>query len=159
MPPMHLTSVDLPAPLSPTRAVTSPARAVKSTLRRTCTGPKLLSSPRSSSRGVALTSWCSCRTGVAGRPVGLPAPVPAPRVDATPGRALVPVSMDVLADSGGGALGGVVAGAQVGLGDVPVSHDVLDVVLVDRDRVGEHGRDVLVQRGVLDGLLRGRLLA
>src|SRR3954452_16893184 len=42
MPPMHFTSVDLPAPLSPTRAVTSPACASKFTSRSTWTGPKLL---------------------------------------------------------------------------------------------------------------------
>src|SRR5215213_8566471 len=50
---MHLTNVDLPAPLSPTSAVTSPGYAEKLTSRRTCTGPKLLSIPRTSSRGVA----------------------------------------------------------------------------------------------------------
>ena len=47
MPATHLTSVDLPAPLSPTSAVTSPARTVKSTPCSTCTGPKCLSTPRS----------------------------------------------------------------------------------------------------------------
>src|SRR4051794_23651865 len=48
MPAMHFTSVDLPAPLSPTRAVTSPRRTVRSTSCRTCTGPKLLFSFRTS---------------------------------------------------------------------------------------------------------------
>src|SRR6185437_1962800 len=57
MPATHLTSVDLPAPLSPTSAVTSPARTVKSTPCSTCTGPKCLSTPRS----------CGCAAGVAGR--------------------------------------------------------------------------------------------
>src|SRR5256885_8997477 len=53
MPPTHLTRVDLPAPLSPTRAVTSPAFAVRSTSRRTWTAPKLLLIPRISRRGAA----------------------------------------------------------------------------------------------------------
>jgi hypothetical protein len=39
VPPMHLTRVDFPAPLSPTRAVTSPAYASKLTSFRTLTGP------------------------------------------------------------------------------------------------------------------------
>src|ERR1700709_2716298 len=53
---MHLTIVVLPAPLSPTSAVTSPALAVKSTEDRTCTGPNDFSTPRSSSVGVSVTS-------------------------------------------------------------------------------------------------------
>src|SRR5262245_21417661 len=44
-------SVVFPAPLSPTSAVTSPARATKSTDCRTCTGPNDLSMPRNSSAG------------------------------------------------------------------------------------------------------------
>src|SRR4051794_39091984 len=54
MPPMHLTSVDLPAPLSPTRAVTSPAWALRAMSCRTWTGPKLLSMPRNSRVGVSV---------------------------------------------------------------------------------------------------------
>src|SRR4051812_1802915 len=45
MPAMHFTNVDLPAPLSPTRAVTSPGYTAKSTSWRTWTAPKLLFSP------------------------------------------------------------------------------------------------------------------
>src|SRR4051794_13825555 len=56
MPLTHFTRVDLPAPLSPTSAVTSPGWTQSSTSRRTCTGPKLLSIPRTSSRGVAATA-------------------------------------------------------------------------------------------------------
>src|SRR5215212_6251972 len=52
---MHLTSVDLPAPLSPTRAVTSPGWTFIDTSRSTWTAPKLLSTPRTSSRGLAAT--------------------------------------------------------------------------------------------------------
>src|SRR3954465_2931529 len=51
IPAMHFTSVDLPAPLSPTSAVTSPAFTVRSTSWRTCTGPKLLFSFRISRSG------------------------------------------------------------------------------------------------------------
>src|SRR6476660_8083843 len=51
MPAMALTRVDLPAPLSPTSAVTSPGYTWKSTSCRTCTTPKLLLTPRSSRMG------------------------------------------------------------------------------------------------------------
>src|SRR5690349_4980417 len=51
MPAMHLMSVDLPAPLSPTRAITSPERATKSTSCRAWTEPKDFETPRSSRRG------------------------------------------------------------------------------------------------------------
>src|SRR6266516_2881490 len=57
MPEMILIRVDLPAPLSPTRAVTSPAGAAKSTSLSACTAPNRLFTPRSSSRGVLATSW------------------------------------------------------------------------------------------------------
>ena len=53
MPAMHLISVDLPAPLSPTSAMTSPARTSKSTSVSASTEPKLLRIPRASSIGVA----------------------------------------------------------------------------------------------------------
>ncbi len=42
MPAMHLISVDLPAPLSPTRAMISPTSAWKSTPLRAVTAPKRL---------------------------------------------------------------------------------------------------------------------
>src|SRR5437764_7330409 len=45
MPERILTRVDLPAPLSPTRATTSPARTSKSTPSRAWTGPKRLLTP------------------------------------------------------------------------------------------------------------------
>ena len=51
MPATHLISVDLPAPLSPTSAITSPARTSKSTSVSACTEPKLFEMPRSSSSG------------------------------------------------------------------------------------------------------------
>src|SRR3954451_768306 len=52
---MHFTSVDLPAPLSPTSAVTCPAYAEKSTPFRTWTGPKLLLMCRISRMGSSAT--------------------------------------------------------------------------------------------------------
>src|SRR5690242_8158056 len=57
IPATHLTSVDFPAPLSPTSAVTSPARTEKSTSCSTWTAPKLL-----------LTLF-SCRSTPASSPV------------------------------------------------------------------------------------------
>src|SRR3954447_3178048 len=44
---MHLMSTDLPAPLSPARAVTWPAGTSRLTSASACTGPKFLSMPRS----------------------------------------------------------------------------------------------------------------
>src|SRR4051812_31684609 len=52
MPDMTFTSVDLPAPLSPTRATTSPAWTEKSTPDSACTAPKRFEMPRSSRTGV-----------------------------------------------------------------------------------------------------------
>src|SRR4051794_10561429 len=52
MPEIALIRVDLPAPLSPTRATTSPAPTSKSTSVSARTAPKLLLTPFSSSRGV-----------------------------------------------------------------------------------------------------------
>src|ERR1044071_8952085 len=46
---MVLTSVDLPAPLSPTRASTSPARTSSSMFFKAWTAPKRLETPRSAS--------------------------------------------------------------------------------------------------------------
>src|SRR5919107_2573824 len=52
MPPIHLISVVLPAPLSPTRAVTSPAFAGRWTDDNTLPVPNDLSTPRSSNVAV-----------------------------------------------------------------------------------------------------------
>src|SRR2546429_929902 len=51
MPEIAFTSVDFPAPLSPTRATTSPPRTSKSTPSRACTGPKRLLTPSSARSG------------------------------------------------------------------------------------------------------------
>src|SRR3954452_11202121 len=48
IPAIALISVDLPAPLSPTRATTSPASTSKSTPVRASTAPKRLLTPRAS---------------------------------------------------------------------------------------------------------------
>src|SRR5437588_234059 len=59
MPATHLISVDLPAPLSPTSAITSPFRTSKSTSVSACTEPKDFETPRSSRSGVSVTGRVS----------------------------------------------------------------------------------------------------
>src|SRR5260221_860651 len=56
---MHLISVDLPAPLSPTSAITSPWRTSKSTSVSAWTEPNDFETPRSSRRGWSLTGCVS----------------------------------------------------------------------------------------------------
>src|SRR5919107_922764 len=51
IPAMHLISVDLPAPLSPTSATTSPAATRKSTWYSAWTAPNRFETPRSSRTG------------------------------------------------------------------------------------------------------------
>src|SRR4051794_33064877 len=110
---MHLTSVDLPAPLSPTSAVTSPGYTERLTSRRTCTGPKLLSIPRTSKRGVAFTAFPSARSRWW-----------------CPGRNTTTARVSLL-DAGRGAHGRVRSGAELRGADVTVLDHVLDVVLGD----------------------------
>src|SRR6188472_3171147 len=55
MPAMHLMSVDLPAPLSPTSAITSPSRTSKSTSVSACTDPNVFDRSRISRSGVSVT--------------------------------------------------------------------------------------------------------
>src|SRR5579862_9780383 len=55
VPATHLIRVDLPAPLSPTSAITSPIRTSKSTSVRACTDPNDFVMPRSSRSGVSFT--------------------------------------------------------------------------------------------------------
>ena len=52
---MHLISVDLPAPLSPTSAMTSPCRTSKSTSVSACTDPNDFVMFRSWRSGVSVT--------------------------------------------------------------------------------------------------------
>src|SRR3954468_18936819 len=70
MPAMVFTSVDLPAPLSPTRPTTSPGATSRSTPSRACTAPNLLLTPRSESKGlsafISVLSRCA-RGGREGR--------------------------------------------------------------------------------------------
>src|SRR2546421_4928294 len=141
MPPTHLTRVDLPAPLSPTRAVTSPAWAVRSTSRRTWTGPKLLLIPRSSRRGAV--------TGVA--PSSFAHRVAARSCDAVSRRRTVATPGQEArrsADAGRCALGGVRPRAQISLGHKAVVHNLLDGVLVDRFGRLEGSLDWLAAGGV-----------
>src|SRR2546423_7872759 len=56
MPATHLISVDLPAPLSPTSAITSPRRTSKSASASACTGPNAFETPRSSRMGVSVSA-------------------------------------------------------------------------------------------------------
>ena len=65
---MHLISVDLPAPLSPTSAMTSPAATWKSTSKSAWTAPKLLETPRSSRTGVSVTFAPSSPSAARGAP-------------------------------------------------------------------------------------------
>src|SRR5262245_1328614 len=62
---MHLISVDLPAPLSPTSAITSPSRTPNSTSRSASTDPKCFDTPCSSRVGgeVSLTRGFLSRWG------------------------------------------------------------------------------------------------
>ena len=62
MPLTHRTSVDLPAPLSPTRAVTSPRRRVSETSLRARTLPKASETSVTSSR----RSWAGLEVVIAG---------------------------------------------------------------------------------------------
>src|SRR5436190_9912228 len=55
MPATHLISVDLPAPLSPTSAITSPSRTSKSTACSAWTDPKLLETAWSSRVGAGVS--------------------------------------------------------------------------------------------------------
>src|SRR4029077_15154743 len=55
VPAMHLISVDLPAPLSPTSAITSPFRTSKATSVSACTDPNDFVMLRSSRSGASVT--------------------------------------------------------------------------------------------------------
>src|SRR6266508_5873025 len=77
MPEMVLMRVDLPAPLSPTSAVTWPAWAAKSTALSACTAPKRLLTPRSSRSGVLVATAPPSGMGRRGVPGGRRAGGPA----------------------------------------------------------------------------------
>src|SRR4051812_27693908 len=114
MPEMTLTSVDLPAPLSPTRPTTSPGMTRKSTPFSARTAPNRLVIPRSSSRGGGL-----CHLGQ------------------------LPFSYFWLLDAGRLAGGSVLADTDLrGLPEAVGDDRVLDVVLRHRDRPEQDRRDV-----------------
>src|SRR3954471_11978404 len=152
MPAMHLISVDLPAPLSPTSAITSPAPTSKSTSVSACTEPKLFEMLFISSSGDGLDGRSAVRdfAGVSGvivmgreslrRAGGAPcqAPRPAPR---------------------GLAELRVLARADFGLLQEPVRDQQLPVVLRDGDRGQEHRRHLAtaVERGLALGVDRLRV--
>src|SRR5215467_7791634 len=73
MPATHLMRVDLPAPLSPTSAITSPERTSKSTSVSACTDPNVFERSRISRSGVSLTAGGHSETGSGGVP-GTPPP-------------------------------------------------------------------------------------
>src|SRR6266487_811115 len=102
MPEMILISVDLPAPLSPTRAVTSPAGAAKSTSLSACTAPNRLLTPRNSSMGVLAATWPPFRLeGDAGRPFLGYRPAPPPHSLGQPAnRQLMPAAWQAEATAG-----------------------------------------------------------
>src|SRR6201989_290583 len=72
MPAIDLMSVDLPAPLSPTRAITWPSATWKSTLYRACTAPKLFDTPRSSRIGSLLLTFSLFRSRLCDQVVAPP---------------------------------------------------------------------------------------
>src|SRR2546430_779895 len=75
MPATHLISVDLPAPLSPTSAITSPLRTSRSTSVSACTEPNDFETPRSSRKDVWLTMRVSYHRRGGGARGGAPPPV------------------------------------------------------------------------------------
>ena len=136
MPAMHLMSVDLPAPLSPTRAITSPARTSKSTSVSAWTEPKRFDIPRISSTGASRRSlWCFVAAIVEGRSEGAPG--------APPIRSVLLADLRVGAD------------ADLALLQELVREEQLVVRLRDRGRRDENG--LLVLLAILDRA--GRLAA
>src|SRR3954449_118072 len=127
IPAIVLTSVDLPAPLSPTSATTSPERISKSTSWRACTGPKLLLTPWSASTGVSVLIHLLLRSsGGRRRPVAPPAD-------------------RLLLDAGRLAGVRVLRGADLlGRPELILDDRVLDVVLRHGHRRQDHRRHVLL---------------
>src|SRR5919108_285925 len=140
MPAIVFTSVDFPAPLSPTSATTSPAWTSKSTSLSAWTGPKLLLTPSSARTGVLPFELILRRLLSA----GLGAPIAgAPNC-----------SPQDLLDASLLASGCVLAGADLVHRPEPVLDDrVLDVVHGDRDRLEQDRRHLL--RAIVD-LVLGR---
>src|SRR5436190_6909312 len=151
IPAMVLTSVDLPAPLSPTSPTTSPAFTSKSMSLSACTGPNRLLTPFSCSRGAfAFMS-------VPFRFVGFPSPrrVAPSRHPAKRG------AVRGSCDSRRLARGRVRARADLRRRPEPVLDDrAVDVGLGDRHRSEDRRRHVLLSVvGRAVDRWRGRLLA
>src|SRR5690242_8781568 len=133
VPAMHLISVDLPAPLSPTSAITSPARTSKSTSLSASTEPNVLVMPRSSRSGCSVNVGISDRGG--GAPIG-------GRLHRSLGRLAVLLEL---------------ADADVALLDELVRVETVDVRLRDPDHGQGNRRQVLA--AVLPDRVRLHLLA
>src|SRR4051794_13302672 len=125
MPAMDLMRVDLPAPLSPTSAMTWPGATWKSTWYRACTAPKLFDTPRSSRMGSLLLTL-SLRSRRL-RPAGGAARTRRPPM----ATGLQPGVRAELRE---------LAGADVFLLEEAVVEDDVDVVLRDRLRLEQDGR-------------------
>src|SRR3954452_16408953 len=142
MPAMVFTSVDLPAPLSPTRPTTSPGATSRSTPSRACTAPNLLLTPRSESNGLSafISVLPPLRGAEAGRRGGPPR---------------APCLLDPC------CLARCRVRRRADLGhreEVVLHHGVLDLVLRHRDRGENHGRDLLPLAGRVHELQPRRLL-
>src|SRR5215211_3627041 len=143
IPAIVFTRVDLPAPLSPTRATTSPSWTSKSTSLSAWTGPKLLLTPFRASTGVLPLAFIprllsDARLGAP--PIGAP-----------------PFSPRQLLDASLLAASGVLAGADlVHRPELVLDDRVLDVVLGDRHRRQQDRRDLL--RAVVDLVVGARRL-
>src|SRR5215207_5890115 len=130
IPAIVFTSVDLPAPLSPTSATTSPGRTSKSTSLSAWTGPKLLLTPFRASTGVLSLAFIT-RLLSRGRTRGAPRGAPA-------------FSSRHLLDASFLAASGVLAGADlVHRPELVLDNRVLDVVLRDRHRREQDRRHLL----------------
>src|SRR3954463_9916428 len=127
MPAIVFTSVDLPAPLSPTKPTTSPDATSMSTRSSACTAPNLLLTPRSESKGWSAFISILSRSAGCGR-AGEPArPHPPCLLDS---RCLARRRVRGRADLRHRE-------------EVVLHHRVLDVALGDRHRGEDHRGDAL----------------
>src|SRR6476661_7478203 len=174
MPAMPLIRVLLPAPLSPTNAVTRPGRMSISTPRNTSTAPKLLLTARSESRGAVGSATGTDSAAVivvievstlsrvvwpirsASSANILPGVWPryGARERATDARGPAPRYEPALSRLSGNAVLGA-GGRKLSRADVrgllvAVGDNLLDVVLEDRLWRGKGRRDILARHGVLD---------
>src|SRR3954467_5007525 len=162
VPAMPLTRVDLPAPLSPTSAVTSPGYTSKSTSCRTWTGPKLLLSRRAVRIGSVTVpplpgrsrfgaGWSGRRRGRPGRDPAAHAQTSTLRAGLLLGGQIRAGGLDALADLSLRQGTGVDHVGDIRLGDdLRRQEQRLDLV-VGRLRVGEVGQLHACGRRVLAG--------